>query len=45
MIATQPFGRTGHTSTRTIFGAFALSNVTQDDADRTLELLLIVLAV
>jgi len=40
MIATQPFGRTGHTSTRTIFGAFALSNVTQDDADRTLELLL-----
>ena len=39
MIATQPFGRTGHTSTRTIFGAFALSNVTQDYADRTLELL------
>ena len=40
MIATQPFGRTGHTSTRTIFGAFALINATQDDADRTLELLL-----
>ena len=40
MIATHPFGRTGHTSTRTIFGAFALSNVTQDEADRTLELLL-----
>ena len=36
MIATHPFGRTGHTSTRTIFGAFALINVTQDDADRTL---------
>ena len=40
MIATHPFGRTGHHSTRTIFGAFALSNVTQHDADRTLELLL-----
>src|SRR5687767_8880272 len=40
MIATQPFSRTGHTSTHTIFEAFALSNVTQDDADRTLELLL-----
>src|SRR5919199_3389372 len=40
MITTQPFGRTGHNSTRTIFGAFALSNVTQDEADRTLELLL-----
>ena len=39
MITTQPFGRTGHNSTRTIFGAFALSNVTQDEADRTLELL------
>ncbi len=34
------FGRTGHLSTRTIFGAAALSNVTQDDADRTMELLL-----
>ena len=40
MIATQPFGRTGHNSTRTIFGAAALGQVTQDDADRTLELLL-----
>jgi aryl-alcohol dehydrogenase-like predicted oxidoreductase len=40
MIATQPFGRTGHTSTRTIFGAAALGQVTQDDADRTLEVLL-----
>ena len=40
MIVTQSFGRTGHHSTRTIFGAAALSNVTQDEADRTLELLL-----
>lgn len=40
MIPTQPFGRTGHDSTRVIFGAAALSNVTQDDADRTLELVL-----
>lgn len=40
MIATAPFGRTGHTSTRTIFGAAALGSVTQDEADRTLEVLL-----
>ncbi len=40
MIPTQPFGRTGHDSTRTIFGAAALSSVTQEDADRTMELLL-----
>ncbi|HJZ49407.1 MAG TPA: aldo/keto reductase [Roseiflexaceae bacterium] len=39
MIPTAPFGRTGHQSTRTIFGAAALSSVSQDDADRTLELL------
>jgi aryl-alcohol dehydrogenase-like predicted oxidoreductase len=39
MIATLPFGRTGHESTRTIFGAAALARVTQDDADRTLDLL------
>jgi aryl-alcohol dehydrogenase-like predicted oxidoreductase len=37
MIATQPFGRTGHQSTRTIFGAAALGRVTQDEADRTIE--------
>jgi aryl-alcohol dehydrogenase-like predicted oxidoreductase len=36
----MPFGRTGHASTRTIFGAAALSEVTQDEADRTLEVLL-----
>ena len=40
MIAKQPFGRTGHMSTRTIFGGAALSRVTQNEADRTLEVLL-----
>jgi aryl-alcohol dehydrogenase-like predicted oxidoreductase len=40
MIAKQPFGRTGHMSTRIIFGAAALGNVSQAEADRTLELLL-----
>jgi len=40
MIPTAPFGRTGHQSTRTIFGAAALGNVTQAEADRVLELLL-----
>lgn len=39
MIPTLTFGRTGHESKRTIFGAAALGNVSQDDADRTLELL------
>jgi aryl-alcohol dehydrogenase-like predicted oxidoreductase len=40
MIATQPFGKTGHESTRIIFGAAAFSSVTQDEADRTMELVL-----
>ena len=40
MIPTLSFGRTGHTSTRIIFGAAALSRVTQDEADRTIELIL-----
>jgi aryl-alcohol dehydrogenase-like predicted oxidoreductase len=35
-----PFGRTGHQSTRVVFGGAALSQVTQDVADRTLEVLL-----
>jgi aryl-alcohol dehydrogenase-like predicted oxidoreductase len=39
VIARAPFGRTGHASTRTLFGAAALSRVTQDVADRVLELL------
>jgi aryl-alcohol dehydrogenase-like predicted oxidoreductase len=34
------FGRTGHLSTRAIFGAAAFSQVTQAEADKTLELLL-----
>ena len=38
MIPTQPFGRTGHDSTRIIFGAAALSDVTQNEADQTMEL-------
>src|SRR5712692_7062324 len=40
MIPTQPFGRTGHASTRVIFGAAALGSVSQADADRTLDLIL-----
>ena len=36
----QEFGRTGHKSSRTIFGAASLSQVSQADADRTLEVLL-----
>ena len=40
MIAKEPFGRTGHLSSRTIFGAAALGSVTQEEADRTLDLLL-----
>src|SRR5204863_3927707 len=39
-IPTQPFGRTGHESTRIIFGAASLGRVSQDDANRTLEVLL-----
>jgi aryl-alcohol dehydrogenase-like predicted oxidoreductase len=40
MIPTAPFGRTGHDSTRTIFGAAALGSVTQEEADQTLDVLL-----
>ena len=40
MIEKRPFGRTGHMSTCTLFGAAALGSVTQDEADRTLEVLL-----
>src|SRR5438445_9470744 len=35
-----PFGRTGHQSTRVIFGGAALGRVSQDVADRALEVLL-----
>lgn len=38
MIPRETFGRTGHQSRRTIFGAAALGNVTQAEADRTMEL-------
>ncbi|HEX3541224.1 MAG TPA: aldo/keto reductase [Acidimicrobiales bacterium] len=38
-IATAPFGRTGHDSSRVIFGAAALAQVTQQVADETLEVL------
>jgi aryl-alcohol dehydrogenase-like predicted oxidoreductase len=37
VIAKAPFGKTGHESTRTIFGAAALGSVTQEAADRTLD--------
>lgn len=40
MIAKMTFGRTGHLSTRVLFGAAALASVTQEEADQTLELLL-----
>jgi len=40
MIATAPFGNTGHQSSRTIFGAASLGDVSHTDAERTLELLL-----
>src|SRR5260370_6686476 len=39
-IATLLFGRSGHLSTRTIFGGAALSHVTQQEADQAVELLL-----
>jgi aryl-alcohol dehydrogenase-like predicted oxidoreductase len=40
MVGQDAFGRTGHRSSRTIFGGASLSSVTQDAADRTLEVLL-----
>lgn len=40
MIEKKTFGRTGHMSTRTIFGAVAVGSVTQEEADKTLEVLL-----
>ena len=39
-IPTADFGRTGHKSSRALFGAAALSRVSQEVADRTLEVLL-----
>lgn len=40
MIEKIPFGRTGHLSSRTIFGAVSLAVIDQDEADRALDLLL-----
>lgn len=40
MIPTAPFGRTNHLSSRTLFGAAAFWDVTQAEADATLNLLL-----
>lgn len=40
MIPQLSFGRTGHVSTRTLFGAAAFGNVTQKEADQSMELLI-----
>ncbi len=40
MIEKRPFGRTGHLSSVTIFGAAALNRASQGDADRALDILL-----
>lgn len=40
MIERIPFGKTGHLSSRTLFGAAALGAMKQDRADRVLDLLL-----
>jgi aryl-alcohol dehydrogenase-like predicted oxidoreductase len=40
MIERRPFGRTGHWSTVTLFGAAALAQASQAEADRALEVLL-----
>lgn len=40
MITKLPFGRTGHDSTRTLFGAAALGAMRQEKADAVLDLLL-----
>jgi aryl-alcohol dehydrogenase-like predicted oxidoreductase len=40
MVDTAPFGRTGHQSTRVIFGSAGLGEVSQQEADAVLDLLL-----
>ena len=40
MVPTMPFGKTGHESTRILFGAAAFMSVSQLSADRTMEYLL-----
>ena len=37
MIQTLPFGRTGHLSTRVLFGGAALSRATQAETDKAME--------
>lgn len=39
-ILRRPFGRTGHNSSVTLFGAAALSGVSRVDADKTMELII-----
>lgn len=39
MIDKKLFGRTGHLSTRALFGAAAFARVSQEDADRTMDVL------
>ncbi len=39
-IPKKEFGRSGHLSTRLLFGAAAFGNVSQDEADRTMQLLI-----
>ncbi|MDX6630065.1 MAG: hypothetical protein QOH00_2311, partial [Gaiellales bacterium] len=41
MIAKAPFGATGHDSSRVIFGAAALGEVTQREADEALQAALV----
>lgn len=40
MIPKKNFGRTGHASTRTLFGAVALDKLSKEECDRTLAMLL-----
>lgn len=40
MIPKEPFGKTGHESSRVVFGGFALYSASEAEADRALELLL-----
>jgi aryl-alcohol dehydrogenase-like predicted oxidoreductase len=40
MIPRRPFGRTGHDSTRVLFGAAALGGMSQPRADQTMEIVL-----
>jgi aryl-alcohol dehydrogenase-like predicted oxidoreductase len=40
MIERAPFGATGHESSRTVFGAAALGDVTKSEADKALDVLL-----